>query len=46
MQDVYSYKKAQETVAMLKILTLANRQINEGKVTPVLEVIEKLRQHD
>jgi hypothetical protein len=44
--SVYSCKKAQETVEMLKILTPASRQIDERTVTPVSEVIEKLRQHD
>jgi len=46
MQDVDSYKKAQEAMAMLKILALGSRQINGGRVTPVSEVIEKLRQYD
>ena len=34
MQDVATYEQTQETLALLKILALGNRQIEEGKVTP------------
>lgn len=43
MQDVKSYEETQETMALLKILALGNRQIEEGKVEPSDEVIERLR---
>jgi prevent-host-death family protein len=43
MQDVKSYEETQETMALLKILALGNRQIEEGKVKPAAEVIERLR---
>ncbi|PCI41428.1 MAG: antitoxin, Phd family protein [Proteobacteria bacterium] len=32
IQDVHSYEKTQETMAMLKLLALGNKQIEEGKV--------------
>ncbi|CAG0927247.1 MAG: hypothetical protein EFKGCFLK_00181 [Rhodocyclaceae bacterium] len=34
MQDVATYEEAQETMALLKILALGTRQIEEGKVVP------------
>jgi prevent-host-death family protein len=43
MQDVASYEQTQETLALLKILALGNRQIEEGKVVPAAEAIGKLR---
>jgi len=42
MQDIESYEKTQETMALLKILALGNRQLEEGKVQPAEDVI-KLR---
>ena len=38
-----SDEQAQETLALLKILALGNRQIDEGRVHPAGEVIERLR---
>lgn len=43
IQDVSSYEETQETLALLKILALANREIEEGKVTPLAELVERLR---
>jgi len=43
MQDVASYEQAQETMALLKILALGSRQIEEGKVVPAREAIRDLR---
>ncbi|MDP1680630.1 MAG: type II toxin-antitoxin system Phd/YefM family antitoxin [Burkholderiales bacterium] len=43
MQDVASYDETQETLALLKILALGNREIEEGKVTPIAEVVNRLR---
>ena len=45
MQDIESYEQTQETMALLKILALGNRQIEEGKVEPAVEVIKRLRVH-
>ena len=43
IQDVASFEETQETMALLKILALGNRQIEEGKVVPAADVIERLR---
>ena len=43
MQDIESYEQTQETMALLKILALGNRQIEEGKVEPAAKVIKRLR---
>ena len=43
MQDVASYDETQETLALLKILALGNREIEEGKVKPIAEVVSRLR---
>lgn len=43
VQSIQSYEQTQETMALLKMLALGNRQIEEGKVQPASDVIEKLR---
>jgi prevent-host-death family protein len=43
MQDVASYEATQETLALLKILALGNREVEEGKVKPVADVVRRLR---
>jgi len=43
IQDLASYEATQETLALLKILALGNRQIEEGKVVPAADVIGRLR---
>jgi prevent-host-death family protein len=43
LQDIESYEQTQETMALLKILALGNRQIDEGRIEPAAEVIERLR---
>lgn len=43
LQDVASYEATQETMALLKILALGYRQIEEGKVVPVAEAIRRAR---
>jgi prevent-host-death family protein len=45
LQDIESYEQTQETMALLKILALGNRQIEEGKVEPAAMVIKRLRKH-
>jgi prevent-host-death family protein len=42
LQDIESYEQAQETMALLKILALGRRQIEEGKVEPAANVIKRL----
>jgi prevent-host-death family protein len=43
LQDIESYEQTQETMALLKILALGTRQVEEGKVQPAAEVIKRLR---
>jgi prevent-host-death family protein len=43
LQDVASYEETQETLALLKILALGNRQLEQGKVKPLREVAKRLR---
>ena len=45
VQDIASYEQTQEAMALLKILALGNRQIEEGKVQPAVEVLKRLRAH-
>ncbi len=43
IQDIESYEQTQETMALLKILALGMRQIEEGKVLQAEEVMKHLR---
>ena len=43
IQDVKSYEETQEALALLKLLALGNRQIEEGKVQQAGDVIARLR---
>jgi prevent-host-death family protein len=44
IQDVASFEETQETMALLKILALGNRQIEEGRVVPAVDVVKRLRE--
>ena len=44
MQDIGSYEQMQETLALLKILALGNRQVEAGRVRPAADVIAGLRE--
>lgn len=43
LQDIHAFEQTQETMALLKILALGNRQIEDGRVRPAKEAIEELR---
>jgi prevent-host-death family protein len=43
MQDVASYEQTQETLALLKILALGNRQIEQGEVVSVADALARVR---
>jgi prevent-host-death family protein len=43
IQDVASYEETQETLALLKILALGVQQVERGEVTPVADVVKRLR---
>ena len=44
IQDVASFEQTQETLALLKILALGNRQIDESKTVSLAEAIRRLRE--
>ena len=44
IQDIKSYEETQDTIALLKILALGNRQIEEGKVISATDAINRLRE--
>ncbi len=43
LQDIHTYEETQETMALLKILALGNRQIDEGRVKPAAEALAGIR---
>ena len=44
MQDIASYEATQETLALLKILALGRRQVEEGKVVTAAEAVRRARE--
>ena len=44
LQDIDSFEKTQETMALLKMLALGNRQIDAGRVQPAADAIARLRE--
>ena len=43
LQDVASFEETQETMALLKILALGNRQIEEGKTVAARDAVRRAR---
>ena len=43
LQDVASFEATQETLALLKLVALGNHEIEKGKVKPVADVVQRLR---
>jgi prevent-host-death family protein len=43
IQDIASYESTQETLALLKILALGNREIEEGQVAPIADAVRRIR---
>lgn len=43
IQDVASFEETRETLALLKILALGNREIEAGRVKPAAAVVARLR---
>jgi prevent-host-death family protein len=43
IQDVNSYEETQETLALLKLLALGNRDIEAGRTRPAREVVARLK---
>ena len=44
VQDIAEYERTQQTLALLKILSLGRRQIEEGRVRPAAEVVSSIRE--
>ncbi len=44
IQDIKSYEQTQETMALLKILALGNRQIEEDRIVSASDAINRLRE--
>ena len=44
MQDVATYEATQETLALLKILALGQRQVEQGRVVPAAEAFRRARE--
>lgn len=44
LQDVVSYEQTQETLALLKVLALGTRQVEQERVVPAREVVALLRE--
>lgn len=44
IQDIDAYEQTQETMALLKILALGNRQIEEGKVILAADAVKRLKE--
>lgn len=42
VMDVRSYEEHEETLALLKLLAIGNREINEGKYRPAAELFAAL----
>jgi prevent-host-death family protein len=43
VQDIVSYEKTQETLALLKILALGEQQVREGKTIPASKAMQRFR---
>jgi len=44
MQDIQSYEQQQETMALLKMLALGNRQVEEGRVQSAADAVQAIRE--
>jgi prevent-host-death family protein len=44
IQDIYSYEQTQEALALMKILALGDREIEQGKYEPAAKVFRELRE--
>lgn len=44
IQDVASYERTQEVLALLKVLAIGNQEVEQGKIQPANEVLRRIRQ--
>lgn len=43
LQGIDTCEETQETLALLKLLAMGNREIEQGEVVPAMEVVNQLR---
>ena len=43
LQDVISYEQTEQTMALLKILALGARDVEAGRLRPLVDVVDSLR---
>jgi prevent-host-death family protein len=43
LEDVATWQERQESLALLKVLALGNREVAEGRVSPPARVVKRLR---
>lgn len=43
IQDITSYEKTQETLALLKILALGQQQVEAGEVKDIKSIVQRLK---
>lgn len=43
LQGIADYERTQETLALLKVLTLTNRQVEEGRTRPAADAFARIR---
>ena len=43
IQDVTTYEQTQQTLALLKLIAIGKKDIEEGRTKPLREVVERLR---
>ncbi|MBF0271091.1 MAG: type II toxin-antitoxin system Phd/YefM family antitoxin [Magnetococcales bacterium] len=43
LQEIEAYNQTQETLALLKLLAMSNREIENKEMMPAMEVIQHLR---
>ena len=43
LQDIASYEETQETLALLKVLALTGKAVDEGRVEPAPQAFSRLR---
>jgi prevent-host-death family protein len=43
LQDIASFEETQETLALLKLLALGQKDVEAGRVKPVADVVARLR---
>lgn len=43
LQDVATYEETQDTIALLKMLAIGEREIEQGRIQPLADAVDELR---